>query len=69
MRTTRPEPGCQGERGRVTFDLLDRNLPPERGVLEYFVCGSDAMIHSVEHSLHALGVPMSHCHCELFDLV
>ena len=34
MRTTRPETGCQGERGRVTFDLLDRNLPPERRVLE-----------------------------------
>jgi predicted ferric reductase len=64
-----PPPGWEGESGFVRTELLDRHLPENRGDLEYFVCGPEPMIAAVEGSLYELGVPLTHSHSELFDLV
>jgi predicted ferric reductase len=64
-----PPPDWQGERGRVTLDLLERHLPADRARHEVFICGPTPMIDAVEKSLYATGVPMTRSHSELFDLV
>lgn len=64
-----PPDEWKGERGRITRDVLERYLPPDRTSREYFVCGPEAMTQAIERSLHTLGVPMSRVHSELFDLV
>jgi len=33
------------------------------------VCGPEAMTQAIERYLRGLGVPMSHVHSELFELV
>lgn len=64
-----PPPDWTGEVGYVTSAVLDRHLPEERGEMEYFLCGPEAMIGLVEHGLYELGVPLNRSHTELFDLV
>lgn len=64
-----PPDGWAGERGWMNEALLDRHLPATRDRLVYFVCGPDAMTQAVEQWLAGLGVPASHVHSELFDLV
>lgn len=64
-----PPEGWQGETGMITTDLLDRHLPDDRRQLHYFICGPEPMTHVVERALNRLGVPTSHLHTELFDLV
>lgn len=61
--------GWTGETGMLTEDLLGRHLPAERQRLECFICGPVPMIDLTERALHRLGVPISHTHSELFDLV
>jgi predicted ferric reductase len=58
-----------GERGYVDADLLDRHLPLERRSLQYFVCGSEPMVRSVEESLRALRIPGDNIHSEQFGMV
>jgi predicted ferric reductase len=65
---TEPPPDWQGESGYVDRGVLDRHLPANRGELQYFVCGPTPMIRLAEESLHALGVPLSRVHSEIFDL-
>lgn len=58
-----------GETGLISRELFDRHLPPGREGLHYYVCGPTGMIDAAERALHALGVPGSRVHSELFDLV
>ena len=66
-----PEEDWQGERGRVTRDLLRHYLPkPEkRHVQEIFICGPKPMMDAVETALVQLGISMDDFHSERFDLV
>lgn len=63
-----PPAEWNGERGRITQDLLQRLLPDNRRDLEYFLCGPKPMTLSVERALRALRVPTRRQHTELFDL-
>jgi len=58
-----------GEKGFITDRILQDHLPEEIEETQYFVCGPVPMIQLVEKNLHGLGVPLSHIHSELFDLV
>ena len=64
-----PPPDWTGESGFITRELLQRHLPGNHAVLEYFLCGPTPMTVSVEHSLNVLGVPLRRVHSELFDMV
>ncbi len=64
-----PHEGWKGETGMLTPELLERYLPEERTERVCFICGPVPMIESVERSLSAAGVSLSHIHSELFDLV
>lgn len=64
-----PPERWDGERGRITRDVLDRHLPEDRSSRHFFLCGPEAMTQAIERLLHGLGVPMSHVHSELFELV
>jgi predicted ferric reductase len=64
-----PTPEWEGERGWITQEIVSRHLPVDYAASQYFVCGPPPMIQAVERVLHALGVPRSHVHSELFDLV
>jgi predicted ferric reductase len=64
-----PPDGWQGERGFITEELLQAQLPKNREDTQCFVCGPVPMIQLAEKSLHRLGVPLAHIHSELFDLV
>lgn len=63
-----PDP-WDGERGWMTREVLDRHLPADRSSRDVFVCGPEAMTQAIERHLRSLGVPMSHVHSELFELV
>lgn len=58
-----------GESGCVTREILGRHLPTARAGFDYFLCGPTAMTAVVEKYLSSLGVPMTHVHTELFELV
>jgi predicted ferric reductase len=64
-----PPEQWQGQRGWITSEMLDRLLPDDRLSRHYFVCGPEPMTQAMERHLSALGVPMSHVHSELFELV
>jgi predicted ferric reductase len=64
-----PPERWDGERGWITRELLDRHLPEDRSSRHVFVCGPEAMTQAIETYLRGLGVPMSHIHSELFELV
>jgi predicted ferric reductase len=64
-----PPDGWNGERGRITREVLERHLPQDRTNRDYFVCGPQAMTQAMERLLDTLGVPMSRIHSELFELV
>lgn len=57
-----------GHRGRVNQSLLDEVLPSDRQRLQYFLCGSDAMMDGVEQALGGLGVPADRIHSERFAM-
>jgi predicted ferric reductase len=63
-----PPDGWEGERGYIDRGVLERHLPAQRAGLHHFICGPQPMIQLAERSLHALDVPASHVHSELFDL-
>lgn len=66
-----PPENWNGEKGFVTADLLERNLPAVRkpNWVEIFICGPSPMMDAVENALIQLGVPMGDFHSERFDLV
>jgi len=66
---SRPSVQWRGERGRIDAGMFDRHLPLERRSLQYFICGSEAMVRSVEKDLGALGIPADRVHSEQFGMV
>ena len=56
------------EEGRVTEDLLERQIPEERFTRQFFVCGPPPMMEAVQQALLAHDVPQSHIHLEKFAL-
>jgi predicted ferric reductase len=64
-----PDAEWTGERGRITRDVLERHLPPDRRALDYFVCGPVAMMDAVEACLTDMGVPARQVHTERFQMV
>jgi ferredoxin-NADP reductase len=62
-----PPESWQGERGRITNDLLARHLPGDRNSRDYFICGPDAMMDAVERSLTELGVSLAYIHSERYN--
>ena len=65
-----PPPGWEGERGRITAELLRRHLPPKQYKRwQYFVCGPGPMMDAMEELLPGLGVPSEQIHTERFDMV
>jgi ferredoxin-NADP reductase len=64
-----PPEGRQGERGRVTKQMLERPLPRDRNSRDYFICGPDAMMDAVERALTELGVSLAYIHSERYDFV
>jgi len=65
-----PTPGWEGERGRITADVLRKYLPPRQyRRWQYFVCGPSPMMDSMEEVLPQLGVPEENIHTERFDMV
>lgn len=66
---TEPPEEWSGERGLLSTDILDRQLPADRAQLQYFICGPVPMIELVEGALEQLGIDPKRVHSELFDLV
>jgi predicted ferric reductase len=66
---SRPSEQWGGERGRVDTELLARHLPDQYRSLQYFLCGGDDMVRSVEGDLQVLDVPADRIHAEQFRMV
>ena len=55
--------------GYVTAEVLARHLPTGYRRFQFFICGPDPMMDSVEAALIGLGVPSERVHTERFDTV
>lgn len=64
-----PPADWRGESGRINAELLTRTLPENYRELQYFLCGPKPMCVAVIAMLDRLGVPPTHIHYELFDMV
>lgn len=64
-----PDPGWEGERGRVDAALLRRHLPARHALWQYFVCGPAPMLDALERELPGLSVPPERIQTERFDMV
>jgi NAD(P)H-flavin reductase len=64
-----PPEGWTGEVGRMDATLLARHLPEDHRARQNLACGPVPMIEAVARGLGDVGVPMSRCNTELFDLV
>ncbi len=64
-----PPAGWKGEQGFVNSEVLQRHLPPPHAEHEYFICGPDVMMDSIEKALHDLHVPMSKYHSERYSFL
>jgi predicted ferric reductase len=62
-----PPAGWTGERGFITAEMLKRHLPPRYSDHEYFICGPDVMMDTIESALKGLGVPLSNYHSERYS--
>ncbi len=63
-----PPSGWSGEQGFVTTELLRRYLPRQYPRYQFFVCGPEPMMDSLERSLLALGLPGERISTERFDV-
>ena len=54
---SKPPEGWKGEQGFITAEMFKRHLPPPYADHEYFICGPDVMMNSIEKALADLGVP------------
>jgi len=68
-QTDWPADDCQAESGFITSALLSKVLPAETRKYECFLCGPKPMSDAAQQGLHALRVPLSQVHFELFDMV
>jgi predicted ferric reductase len=64
-----PEQAWTGHRGRIDATLLADVLPSDRDELQYFICGSDAMMAGALAALRELGIPEHQVHAEQFAMV
>lgn len=65
---SKPPPGWRGATGMLTADTLDPILDSHgAGDWTYFLCGTPAMMTSVERTLIARGVPRARIVCERFS--
>jgi predicted ferric reductase len=66
-----PPDGWTGESGFVGRELIERYLPHprERRRRQWFICGPPPMITALLRDLAGLGIPRSHIHTEMFDMV
>jgi predicted ferric reductase len=64
-----PSEGWEGERGRISKPMLERLLPGDRNSRDYFICGPDAMMDTVERALTELGVSLAYIHSERYNFV
>jgi predicted ferric reductase len=65
----KPPGDWTGEQGFINGEVLRRHLPPPYAEHEYFICGPDVMMDSVEKVLHELHVPMSKYHSERYSFL
>jgi predicted ferric reductase len=64
---SRPEPGWQGERGRVGEEVLRRYAPPDLGQWSALACGPSAMVAAASVALQRLGMPQTAIQAEAFE--
>jgi NAD(P)H-flavin reductase len=64
---SRPEPGWQGERGRVGDEILRRYAPPDVARWSALACGPPAMVAEAAVTLQRLGMPEPAIQAEGFD--
>lgn len=64
-----PPEDWSGETGVITSEVLTRHLPPRAERHQFFICGPDAMMDAVEHTLRDLDVPIDHINFERFEFV
>ena len=64
-----PPGDWEGERGLLRDEIFARHLPADRAVRECFICGPTPMIAVAETALARQGIPPTHIHSEIFDLV
>jgi len=64
-----PPGDWEGERGLLRDEIFARHLPDDRAVRECFICGPTPMIAVAETALARQGIPPTHIHSEIFDLV
>jgi len=65
-----PPEDWDGEKGFVTREVLERDLPRERrDELHCFLCGPSPMTAATEEALHAMGIPAQRIQTEVFELV
>src|SRR5271170_930232 len=62
-----PPDGWTGEQGFITADLFKRHLPPPYGSHEYFICGPNVMMDTIERALGSMRVPLSKYHSERYS--
>jgi predicted ferric reductase len=65
----KPPADWKGEQGFVNGEVLQRHLPQPYAAHEYFICGPDVMMDSIEMALQALHVPMSKYHSERYSFL
>jgi len=66
---SQPEEGWEGEVGHLSVDVFRRHLPKRYERLQYFICGSEGMMDTVEKSLSEIGIPEEKVHSERFGMV
>lgn len=64
-----PPADWTGARGYIDVAVLRRGLPANYQVLQYFICGPNAMQDALEDALGDLGVPGGRVHTERFNFV
>jgi predicted ferric reductase len=64
-----PGPDWEGEEGFVDRDVLERALPPDCRTYEYFVCGPEPLMDTVEEALRDMGVSWRQIYTERFQIV
>jgi NAD(P)H-flavin reductase len=64
---SRPEPGWQGERGRIGEEVLRRYAPGDVARWSALACGPSAMVAEAAEVLQRLGMPQGAIQAEGFD--
>jgi predicted ferric reductase len=64
-----PPGDWRGEHGYITAGMLRKLLPRQYKRFQYFICGPEAMVESMERILPALGVPAERIQTERFVIV